>query len=117
MRDAPEFELITHPILALSVLRLRLPPSLAPPPEAGATAAAEATNLLNSKLYAAASLANDKIFLTQTNLNGTVCIRFAVGAQRTERAHVEAAWALIRACATEVLSAKAGAVNGVGEKA
>ena len=48
--------------------------------------------------------ADDALFLTQTSMNGTACVRFAVGAQRTERAHVEKAWEIIRACAAEVVS-------------
>ena len=46
---------------------------------------------------------NDKIFVTQTMLNGIVCLRLAVGAQRTEQEHVDGAWELIKTCASEVV--------------
>ena len=98
-------------MLALTVLRATLPrtPALSALPPAEA---AERTNALNRALHARLERANDALFLTQTSMNGTACVRFAVGAQRTERAHVEKAWEIIRACAAEVVSELVKEVEG-----
>ena len=112
VRASPDFELVTPPILGLSVLRLTLPLALRPA-EADAAAVELATNDLNRALHK--RLSPDRLFLTQTVLNGTVCVRFAVGAQRTEREHVERAWGLIRGCAAEVVQETTG--DGGVEKA
>ncbi|KAI0643877.1 aromatic-L-amino-acid decarboxylase [Trametes meyenii] len=93
VRASPHFELVTPPRLALSVFRVVLPAS-ASPGDADA-----ATNDLNRAFYAHVSGAGDKLFLTQTKLNDAFCVRFAVGAQRTRREHVDAAWAIIQASA------------------
>jgi len=39
------------------------------------------------------------LFLTHTRLDGRLVLRLSVGAARTERRHVEAAWTAIRAAA------------------
>ena len=49
----------------------------------------DALNDLNKDYYSRVSSRND-IALTQTKMNGTFCIRFAIGAARTQKAHVEA---------------------------
>ena len=53
--------------------------------------AEEELNDLNRAYYARLSSRSD-ILLTQTKLNGTFCIRFAVGAARTTKAHIDKAW-------------------------
>ena len=116
VRASPEFELVTKPVLALSVIRLKLPSSSAH--SLSDEAKAEATNALNKALYARTERASDKLFLTQTSLNGTVCVRFAIGAQRTEREHIERAWELIRECGAEaVRELGANGANGAVVKA
>ena len=99
LRSAPEFELVTTPVLALSVFRLK-PPATAAAAESDSEAAA---NVLNRALAARLSTESDKILITPPVINGMACLRFAIGAQRTEKEHVERAWELITACAREVL--------------
>lgn len=93
IRASTDFELVTTPSLALSVFRLTLPPSLKLPPGTDAHAA---QNDLNRAFHKRVSEASDKIFLTQTKLNDTFCIRFAVGAQRTRKEHIDQAWEVIQ---------------------
>ena len=45
---------------------------------------------------------SDKLYVTQTILNGVVCLRFAIGAQRTELEHIDQAWGLIKASAEAI---------------
>ena len=103
LRSAPEFELVTTPVLALSVFRLK-PPATALASESDSEVAA---NVLNRALAARLSTESDKILITPPVINGMACLRFAIGAQRTEKEHVERAWELIMACAKEVLASNA----------
>ena len=99
VRASPDFDLVTTPSLALSVFRLKLPSSsVAPDSPEGLSAQNDLNRALNLRM----SAENDKIFITQTMLNGMICLRFAIGAQRTERVHVDRAWDLIKECAGEV---------------
>jgi aromatic-L-amino-acid decarboxylase len=43
-----------------------------------------------------------EVFLSHTKLNGRFAIRLSVGNIRTEARHVERAWELLQAAATEV---------------
>ena len=93
---------MTTPSLALSVFRLTLPPSVSSELSGkDETAVRTAQNDLNRTFHTRISAHSDKIFLTQTMLNDTFCVRFAVGAQRTRKAHVDAAWELIQENARE----------------
>ncbi|KAL1939395.1 hypothetical protein VTO73DRAFT_9951 [Trametes versicolor] len=93
IRASPfRFELVTTPSLALSVFRLVIPQSVSLAANEDSLAA---HNELNRAFHRRIEGASDKIFLTQTVLNGTFCIRFAVGAQRTRREHIDAAWEVI----------------------
>ncbi|GBE83575.1 predicted protein [Sparassis crispa] len=89
---SPLFSLVAPPSFALTVFRLTpqtvLPVSTAPLTES-------LLNDVNRALYVRIT-ARPEILLTQTVLNGTVCLRFAVGATRTETEHVEMAWQLIQ---------------------
>ncbi len=96
VRVSPEFELVTTPILALSVFRIK-PPASASPEHAEAAA-----NELNRALAARLSAESEKILITPPVINGMACLRFAVGAQRTEKEHVDWAWDLIQKSAREV---------------
>ncbi|KAF5386192.1 hypothetical protein D9615_002288 [Tricholomella constricta] len=82
--------LVTPPSLALTVFRLDpKPKSLDQPP-----LSLESLNNLNRLFYGRISARND-ILLTQTVLNGVHCIRFAVGAARTEAPHIQQACDLL----------------------
>jgi len=84
VRKHPELlELVTPPSLSLSVFRIT--------PGAIPGLGADKLNALNELYYRRLNERNE-LMLTQTELNGVYCIRFAVGAQRTERNHVEAAF-------------------------
>ena len=96
VQKSPEFELVTTPILGLTVFRLVLPSS-------AANQGLSAVNDLNRKLYARLMEHSDKLYLTQTMLNDVFCLRFAIGAQRTEIAHIDQAWELIEANGRAVL--------------
>lgn len=81
-------ELVTRPSLALSVFRLN--------PGIGATAnTLTDLNDLNRVFYDRISARHD-ILLTQTILNGITCLRFAVGAYRTEERHIDQAFNLLQ---------------------
>ncbi|RDB24903.1 Tyrosine decarboxylase 1 [Hypsizygus marmoreus] len=82
--------LVTPPSLALSVFRIE-PKRNSPDQVALST---ESLNSLNRLFYGRIS-ARDDILLTQTVLNGVHCIRFAVGAARTESSHIQAACDLL----------------------
>ncbi|QRW15365.1 aromatic-L-amino-acid decarboxylase [Ceratobasidium sp. AG-Ba] len=113
------FELVVPPSFALTVFRLVPPSALATPASATpvegqdglaqekdllAGASPETTtnaipnrfdvrskaNALNRAFYARIS-ARKNLLLTQTDLAGTFCIRFAVGAVRTEEKHIREA--------------------------
>ncbi|KAI0325736.1 aromatic-L-amino-acid decarboxylase [Cubamyces sp. BRFM 1775] len=97
VRASPAFELVTTPSLALSVFRLTLPSSATSELEGKDEASMRTIqNELNRAFHTRVSAHSDKIFLTQTMLNDTFCVRFAVGAQRTRKEHVDAAWELIQ---------------------
>lgn len=99
IRTSPAFELVTTPSLALSVFRLVIPQSVFLAAEEDSLAA---HNELNRAFHRCIEGASDKIFLTQTVLNGTFCIRFAVGAQRTRKEHIDAGWEVITTNASAV---------------
>ena len=82
---------MTEPAFALSVFRLTpaLPAGLA------STESLARLNALNRAYYAKLNARPD-IYLTQTQLNGTFCIRFAIGAARTTLAHIDRAWAILQ---------------------
>ena len=52
-------------------------------------------NNLNRVFYDRISVRHD-VLLTQTVLNGIACIRFAVGAYRTEERHIDQAFKLLQ---------------------
>lgn len=79
-------ELVTEPSLALTVFRVT-------PPEAHKYTLEE-INELNTRFFKTMS-ARDDIMITQTNLNGTICIRFAVGSANTKEPHIRNAYDII----------------------
>jgi len=90
IESSSEFSLVTPPSFALSVFRLT--PHAALP---NVELTDHLLNDLNRSFYARISARPD-ILLTQTMLNGTFCVRFAVGAARTRKEHIDKAWALIQ---------------------
>jgi len=78
IKQSDHFRLVAPPCLSLSVFRLELPERSLEPEE---------LNALNRAFYARLSARHDVAF-TQTDLNGTICIRCAVGAERTEEADI-----------------------------
>ncbi|KAJ3485385.1 hypothetical protein NLI96_g5001 [Meripilus lineatus] len=88
----PPFTLITEPSFALSVFRLE-PPSL--PAEQASQVSKKSLDDLNRDFYSRVSACPD-ILITQTLINGMFCLRFAVGAVRTEKRHIDQAWALLQ---------------------
>lgn len=63
----------------------------------------ETQDTLTRRLFEKLSARKD-LLLTQTTLNGMFCIRFAVGAARTETEHIEGAFAIIAEEAGRVLA-------------
>ena len=88
------FALVTPPSFALSVFHMKERTT-----DNGATLS---SNTLTRRLFERISTRKD-IMLTQTNLNGVFCIRFAIGAARTETRHVDDAFKLLRDEALQTL--------------
>ncbi|TDL17217.1 hypothetical protein BD410DRAFT_816531 [Rickenella mellea] len=84
--SSPLFELVTPPSFALTVFRMKLPPSK--------DHHTTSQDFLTRKLFERLSARKD-IQVTQTVLHGIFCIRFAIGAERTEEKHVMAAFSLL----------------------
>ena len=85
-----ELLLVTKPFLALAVFRV-VPKSREANQAAFST---EYLNNLNRYFFRRLSARRD-IMLTQTCLNGIFCIRFAVGATRTNEGHIQDAYNII----------------------
>lgn len=82
---------MTEPSFALSVFHLT--PSL--PAGLSEAQVEEELNSLNRSYYSRLSARPD-ILLTQTKLNNTFCIRFAIGAARTTKEHIDHAWEILQ---------------------
>lgn len=78
IKQSAHFRLVTPPCLSLSVFRLEI---------SGRSLKPEQLNALNRAFYTRLSARHDVAF-TQTDLNGMICIRCAVGAERTEEADI-----------------------------
>jgi aromatic-L-amino-acid decarboxylase len=87
IRSTPGFELVAPPSFALTLFRVVPLPDGAPLEE-------KDINALNRAFFDAL-LERRELLLTQTELGGTFCIRFAVGAARTNAKDVEKAWGII----------------------
>ncbi|KIM79842.1 hypothetical protein PILCRDRAFT_10021 [Piloderma croceum F 1598] len=86
IRSSSQFALVTPPSYALSVFRLE--------PKGIEQSNVESLNNLNRLFYERISARSD-ILLTRTELNGIFCIRFAVGAARTDETHIQRAFDLL----------------------
>ncbi|KAG6333820.1 hypothetical protein ID866_5268 [Astraeus odoratus] len=86
IRESADFNLVAPPSLALSVFRLES--------SSDASLSLEKLNELNRLFYGRVSSRNN-IALTQTDLNGVFCIRFAVGAERTSEEHIRYAYEIL----------------------
>jgi len=95
IRSSSQFTLVAPPSYALSVFRL-VPPGYQ-------SSDTESLNKLNQLFYGRVTERND-ILLTQTQLNGIYCIRFAVGSARTDETHIQRAFELL--CAEAQLAIK-----------
>jgi aromatic-L-amino-acid/L-tryptophan decarboxylase len=84
-----ELSLVTKPSLALTVFRVV--PKLQ---ENQSPLSTESLNDLNRVFFGRLSHRHD-IMLTQTSLNGIFCVRFAVGAARTNEKHIQGAYNII----------------------
>ncbi|KAF9511208.1 hypothetical protein BS47DRAFT_1487046 [Hydnum rufescens UP504] len=100
------FEVVTPRSLALTVFRLIIPDAGAdassPPPASLARPIdLQTLNELNMELHhrltegSGPGGEDDKLFLTRTDLNGKVCIRLVVGAERTQEEHVQRAFDIL----------------------
>ena len=87
---------MTPPSFALSVFRLL-------PGSAGSTKELEVVNTLNRAFYRDLQARPD-LALTQTSLGEVFCVRFAVGATRTEESDIDNAWATIKEVGENVLA-------------
>ncbi|KAK7689917.1 hypothetical protein QCA50_006556 [Cerrena zonata] len=92
VRASPTFELVTEPSFALSVFRIL---HETPDSQADGSLSRDSLNELNRSFYAGLSSRPD-ILLTQTMINGTFCVRFAVGAARTTKKHIDEAWTIVQ---------------------
>jgi aromatic-L-amino-acid decarboxylase len=95
IRASPIFELVTPPSFALTVFRLL-------PGSAGSTKELEEVNTLNRAFYSDLQ-SRPNIALTQTLLGGVFCVRFAVGAARTEESDIDDAWEIIKEAGKNIL--------------
>ncbi|KAF8141304.1 pyridoxal phosphate-dependent transferase [Boletus edulis] len=95
IKQSAHFRLITPPCLSLSVFRLEPPARSFDQGQ---------FNALNRAFYARLSARQDVAF-TQTDLNGTICIRCAVGAERTEEADILQAYEVLCEEASKTLDA------------
>lgn len=90
--DDPDFERLAPVPFSTVCLRWR-PPSLAG--REGEPAVGAHLDAMNDRLMSAVN-ARGEVFLSHTRLRGRFTIRVAIGNIRTERRHVERAWALLR---------------------
>ncbi|KAH8114437.1 pyridoxal phosphate-dependent transferase [Phellopilus nigrolimitatus] len=93
--SSTELFLLTAPSFALSVFCVQAPE--------GVANKSGIQTILTQKLYEKLSARKD-IAITKTELNGIFCVRFAVGAARTEERHIDAAFSLILEETRKVLS-------------
>jgi aromatic-L-amino-acid decarboxylase len=113
IRSSDKFELVTPPSFALVVFRL-VPPTSESASTGEKPLSRESINGLNRDFFARIS-ARPEIYLTQTDLAGTFCIRLAVGGQRTQETHVREAFEIISYEADVTLKAwAAGASSQYG---
>ena len=92
IRDAPDFELLDGPRLAL--LNFRYTPAGVTDPSV--------LNALNTRLV---ERINDsgRLYLTGSRIGETKSIRFSIGQRTTTRRHVEAGWAAVREIAAALV--------------
>jgi len=102
-----ELSLVTKPSLALTVFRVV--PKLQEQQPALST---ESLNDLNRVFFGRLSTRHD-IMLTQTSLNGIFCVRFVVGAARTNEEHIQEAYSIIIKEARSAYETWNQTVNGV----
>lgn len=85
VRSSPLFEIVAPRALGLTVFRL------APPPGARGFNP-DKLNELNHELFLRITEGPDALFITSTELDGKFCLRMAIGGERVEERHVQAAF-------------------------
>jgi aromatic-L-amino-acid/L-tryptophan decarboxylase len=106
------FELPTPPSLALVCFRITEAAACSDAADAGTQALSadqrlKAANKVNNALLDKIN-ASGQAFLVHTKLSGRLVLRLAVGSPLTQEADVDAAWALVRAAADELLAGASG---------
>ncbi|SJL10199.1 uncharacterized protein ARMOST_13583 [Armillaria ostoyae] len=86
VKQSDIIEILVPPSLGLTVFRVK------PPSQQRDNL--ESLNALNTAFFSRLS-ARDDIYLTQTLLDGVVCIRLAVGAVQTEESHIRSAFGIV----------------------
>ena len=109
IRTSNTFELVTPPSFALTVFRL------VPPATASAAWTPDELNSLNRCFHNALQEHHDQLLLTQTELVGVFCMRFAVGAARTNEGDIRRAWEVIKKTGEDVLKQSTEDRNHVAE--
>jgi aromatic-L-amino-acid decarboxylase len=87
VRSSPLFEVVTPRALGLTVFRL-----VSAPEAKGLIFDSDKLNELNLELHRRITEGSDALFITRTELDGKVCLRMAIGGERTEKKHVQAAF-------------------------
>jgi aromatic-L-amino-acid/L-tryptophan decarboxylase len=94
IEQSPIFHLVVPPTLSLVVFRLL------PPNTNEVDASIKELNELNLELHEKTS----KLFLTRTDLGGSICIRMSTGGYRTEERHVVEAFEILEREAQELIN-------------
>ncbi|KAJ8076911.1 hypothetical protein PM082_001334 [Marasmius tenuissimus] len=87
VNKSPLFKIVAPPAFSLTVFRLDPKPQT----PSDSIASEQTLNELNQIFYGRINARKD-IILTQTKLNDTFCIRFAVGSRYTEEEHIKQAF-------------------------
>lgn len=99
VRSSPFFEVVTPRALGLTVFRL-----VQPPKANGLIFDSGKLNELNLELHRRITEGSDALFITRTELDGKVCLRMAIGGERTQKKHVQAAFDTFSLKAKDVLA-------------
>ncbi|KAA1472514.1 hypothetical protein DENSPDRAFT_821425 [Dentipellis sp. KUC8613] len=100
VEESEIFDFVAPPSFALTVFRIA--------PKSRTDLDLEELNAINRQFHVALQN-HHELLLTQTDVGGVFCMRFAVGAARTEERDIERAWKVIKEVGEEVLSGWKGA--------
>ncbi|KAH0829225.1 pyridoxal phosphate-dependent transferase [Lanmaoa asiatica] len=113
IKQSAHFRLVTLPCLSLSVFRLEPTTPMSTSASVARSFDTAELNALNRAFYTRLCARHDVAF-TQTDLNGMVCIRCAVGAERTEEADILQAFEVLCEEADKTLKGWDGGGKDVG---